>query len=78
MIDTLSTQASLDESAKNATRREMNSEMQKLLGDEIYQQYRKARVANTAKAVAKAKGAGAGGAALSKKASGKKKSSETV
>jgi len=35
---------------KNTTRRAMNGEMQKLLGDEMYQQYRKIRVANTAKA----------------------------
>ena len=38
------------EAQRNATRRTLNAEMQKLLGDEVYQKYRQARVANTAKA----------------------------
>lgn len=44
---------------RNATRRTLNSDMQKLLGDEVYQKYRKVRVANTAKA----KVSGSGGTA---------------
>lgn len=38
------------ESKKNATRRALNGDMQKLLGDAVYQKYRAVRVANTAKA----------------------------
>lgn len=40
------------EAKKNATRKALNGDMQKLLGDEVYQKYRQVRVANTAKAKA--------------------------
>ena len=40
------------EAKKNATRKALNGDMQRLLGDEVYQKYRAVRVANTAKAKA--------------------------
>ena len=44
------TKGSEAETKKNATRRALNGDMQKLLGDAVYQKYRAIRVANTAKA----------------------------
>ena len=41
--------STIPEAQRNATRRALNSEMQKLLGDSMYQKYRQVRVANTAK-----------------------------
>ena len=57
--------ADLTEQQKSANRRAMNGEVQRLLGDEVYQKYRAVRVANMPKkkgggapAEAKAKGGG--------------------
>jgi len=48
----------LPEAERSEKRRTLNSDMQKLLGDEMYQKYRAVRTANTAKA----KGGGSTGA----------------
>jgi len=48
------------EPLRNSTRRALNSEVQKLLGDATYQKFRKARMANTAKA----KGSGTGSSSI--------------
>lgn len=47
--------AAMPEAQRNATRRALNSDMQKLLGDETYQKYRKVRV-ETAKVKGKLAG----------------------
>lgn len=49
------------EAKKNATRKALNGDMQRLLGDEVYQKYRAVRVANTAKAKASGGHTGTGG-----------------
>ena len=51
--------STVSDALKNATRRSQNGEMQKLLGDELYQKYRQVRVSNTGKLGAKAVGAAA-------------------